>query len=276
LKTIVVVKFFIINFDNFFKARMTNNNKTILITGATSGIGRASAELFAKNGWNTILTGRRKERLEELKGALESSYNIRVLTLCFDVQNREEVKNTVALHASEIAKTDVLLNNAGLALGKSSFENGVESDWETMIDTNLKGLIYMTKELIPIMKSKKSGHIINISSTAARDVYPGGNVYSASKFAVDGLTRSLRIDLLPLQIKVTSITPGMVDTEFSEVRFHGDKSKADAVYNGFTPLHAEDIADAIFYAATRPAHVNIGDIVITCTAQATSNITFKS
>jgi 3-hydroxy acid dehydrogenase / malonic semialdehyde reductase len=250
--------------------------KTILITGSTSGIGKASAELFAKNGWNMILTGRRDERLNDIKTDIEAKYKIQVTTLCFDVRDREEISRLFSENRAIIQSVDVLLNNAGLALGKSSFEDGDESDWETMIDTNLKGMIYMTKEIVPFMILKKSGHIINISSTAARDVYPGGNVYSASKFAVDGLTRSLRIDLLPHNIRVGMIAPGMVDTEFSEVRFKGDKSKADAVYQGFEPLQAEDIADAIYYMASRPAHINIGDIVITCTAQATSSIVFKT
>ncbi len=251
-------------------------SRTILITGATSGIGKASAELFAKNHWNLILTGRREDRLLKIQVDLEKKYDVKVNILCFDVRDREQIRKLISENALLIKNIDVLLNNAGLALGKSSFEDGEETDWETMIDTNLKGLIYMTKEIVPFMKDRKSGHIINISSTAARDVYPGGNVYSATKYAVDGLTKSLRIDLLPYMIKVTSITPGMVDTEFSEVRFKGDKSIADQVYKGLTPLYAEDIADAIYYAASRPAHVNIGDIVITCTAQANSTIVLRN
>jgi 3-hydroxy acid dehydrogenase / malonic semialdehyde reductase len=189
---------------------MSIQKKTILITGATSGIGMASAEIFARNEWNLILTGRRGDRLEKIKKNLEDNYETQVITFCFDIRNREEIRKIFSENKSLFQSVDVLLNNAGLALGKSSFEDGDETDWETMIDTNLKGMIYMTKEIIPFMKLKKSGHIINISSTAARDVYQGGNVYSASKFAVDGLTKSLRIDLLPHKIRVGMIAPGMV------------------------------------------------------------------
>lgn len=254
---------------------MSIPKKTILITGATSGIGKASAELFAKNDWNLILTGRRLDRLTYIKKNLEDSYGIQVRIFCFDIRDREEIRKLFLENQTTFQTVDVLLNNAGLALGKSSFEDGDEIDWETMIDTNLKGMIYMTKEIVPFMKSKKSGHIINISSTAARDVYQGGNVYSASKFAVDGLTKSLRIDLLPHKIRVGMIAPGMVDTEFSEVRFKGDQSKANEVYKGFEPLHGNDIAEAIYYMASRPDHINIADMVITCAAQATSSIVFK-
>lgn len=255
---------------------MSDHKKTILITGATSGIGKACAELFAKNRWNLILTGRREPRLDELKDKLIAQFDCQVRTLTFDVRDRDQIREIFSKEDSLFKNVDLLLNNAGLALGKSSFEMGDESDWETMIDTNLKGMIYMTKEIIPYMKARHTGHIINISSTAARDVYAGGNVYSASKFAVDGLTKSLRIDLLPYNIRVSMIAPGMVDTEFSEVRFKGDKVKADEVYKGFTPLSAEDIADAVYYVASRPAHVNVGDMVITCTAQATSSIVLKN
>lgn len=250
--------------------------KTVLITGATSGIGRACADIFARHGHRLILTGRRQDRLIAIRDALISQYNVPVDILDFDVQDRAAVHKAMMSDSILSHPIDILVNNAGLALGKSSFEDGNESDWETMIDTNLKGMIYMTKEIVPLMIAQKSGHIINISSTAARDVYPGGNVYSASKYAVDGLTKSLRMDLLPHNIRVTSIAPGMVDTEFSLVRFKGDKNKADGVYQGFTPLYAEDVADAIYYAASRPPHVNIGDILITATAQATSNMTHRS
>jgi 3-hydroxy acid dehydrogenase / malonic semialdehyde reductase len=251
-------------------------SKTILITGATSGIGEASAILFAQNGWNLILTGRRQDRLNELSSKIKAEHDVKLLCLCFDVRNREYIRNIAMDFKREFASVDVLLNNAGLALGRSSFEDGDETDWETMIDTNVRGLIAMSKEIIPHMKSKKTGHIINISSTAARDMYPGGNVYSATKAAVDALTQSLRIDLLPYSIKVSSVTPGMVETEFSEVRFKGDKSKADAVYDNLEPLHAIDVADAIYYIASRPEHVHIGDILITCTSQATSNIIYRN
>jgi NADP-dependent 3-hydroxy acid dehydrogenase YdfG len=253
-----------------------NKNKLALISGATSGIGKASAELFAKEGWNLVITGRRQERLDVLAKKLSEENKINVITLCFDVANRSELQKAIAKHQSDLETIDVLINNAGLALGKSPFQDGLDSDWETMIDTNVKGLIYLTKEIIPFFLKKKSGHIINVSSTASRDMYPGGNVYSATKSAVDALTKSLRLDLLEHNIKVSSVAPGMVQTEFSEVRFHGDKAMAERVYEGFEPLKAKDIADAIYYIASRPAHVHIGDMVITCTAQANSNVVFKS
>lgn len=246
--------------------------KTILITGASSGIGEATARQFAAQGWNIILIARRFERLEAIKTELESQFSSTIHIFQLDVRDRKALRNLFLKHKNVLEQTDVLVNNAGLALGRAPFHEGDEQDWETMIDTNLKGLIYMTKEISVFMVAKRSGHIINISSTAARDPYQGGNVYSATKYAVDGLTQSLRIDLLPHQIKVTSITPGMVETEFSLVRFHGDQKKAKNVYNSIEPLLAQDIADAIYYVSTRPKHVCIGDLLITCTAQATSNI----
>ena len=252
-----------------------NKNKLAFISGATSGIGKATAELFAKEGWNLVITGRRQERLEVLTHRLTSENNIQVIPLCFDISQREEVRRVLASHQELLTFIDVLINNAGLALGKSPFQEGLEKDWETMIDTNVKGLIYLTKEIIPFFIKKKSGHIINVSSTAARDMYLGGNVYSATKSAVDALTKSLRLDLLEYNIKVSSIAPGMVQTEFSEVRFHGNKELADNVYKGFEPLVANDIADAIYYVASRPAHVHIGDMFITCTAQANSNTVYR-
>jgi 3-hydroxy acid dehydrogenase / malonic semialdehyde reductase len=252
------------------------NRKKVLITGATSGIGKATAYIFAEHGWDLIITGRRDDRLAAISKEIIDTYHVNVTTSCFDIQNRSELALKMIELKSELSLVTVLVNNAGLALGKSTFDDGLESDWETMIDTNIKGLIYMTKEIIPYMKSNKAGHIINISSTAARDMYQGGNVYSATKSAVDAFTKSLRIDLLPHSIKVSSIAPGMVDTEFSEVRFHGDKTKAGAVYQGFESLHAEDVADAIYYIASRPEHVHIGDMLMTCTAQATSTLVLKN
>lgn len=250
--------------------------KKVLITGATSGIGEATAILFALNNWDLIITGRRKERLELISKDIQNKYNVNVTSLCFDIQDRKELQEKINSISNELTELDVLVNNAGLALGKSTFDEGVENDWETMINTNLKGLIYMTKEIVPYMKAHKKGHVINISSTAARDMYIGGNVYSATKSAVDAFTKSLRLDLLEHNIKVSSVAPGMVNTEFSEVRFHGDKIKAESVYKGFEPLQAEDVADAIYYIASRPQHVNIGDILITCTAQANSNVVLKN
>jgi NADP-dependent 3-hydroxy acid dehydrogenase YdfG len=251
-------------------------NKLAFVSGATSGIGEATAEILAANQWDLIISGRRLDRLNKLTSSLKTKYNVDVRTVCFDIQQREKVKDSLASCADLLPKLDLLVNNAGLALGKSPFQEGLESDWETMIDTNLKGLIYLTKEVIPFMIENKSGHIVNISSTAARDMYPGGNVYSASKSAVDALTKSLRLDLLEHNIKVSSVAPGMVHTEFSEVRFHGDKAKAEKVYQGFEPLYAKDVADAIYYIVSRPSHVHIGDLLITCKAQANSNIVIKS
>jgi 3-hydroxy acid dehydrogenase / malonic semialdehyde reductase len=250
-------------------------NKKVLITGATSGIGKAAAYLFAEHGWNLIITGRREDRLTEISKEIIEKYKVKVTTSCFDIQDRKELAEKMSELKSELTTVDVLINNAGLALGREPFDLGLESDWETMIDTNIKGLIYMTKEIVPYMKANQSGHILNISSTAARDMYQGGNVYSATKSAVDAFTKSIRIDLLPYHIKVSSLAPGMVDTEFSEVRFHGDKTKAEAVYQGFEPLHASDIADTIYYIASRPQHVHIGDVLMTSTAQATSSIVLK-
>lgn len=251
-------------------------SKTVLITGATAGIGKATAEIFAANGWNTIITGRREENLQKLKQQLETEYNVKVLTLCFDVQNRNEVNKAIESLSGNWKIIDVLVNNAGLALGKEPLQEGNIEDWETMIDTNVKGLLYITQAVLPEMIKRKSGHIINLSSTAGKEVYAGGNVYCATKHAVEALTKSMRIDVLPYGIKVSSVSPGLVETEFSKVRFKGDNQKADSVYKGFTPLYAEDVADAIYYVASRPAHVNIGDILLTCTAQANSTTVFKT
>jgi len=247
----------------------------VFITGASSGIGKATASIFAKNGHDLIITGRRKEKLEQLKTELENNFNVKVLPLVFDIQNKNEVENTINRLDNKWKQINVLVNNAGLALGKESFQDTNTKDFETMIDTNIKGLLYISKAIIPLMQANKNGHIINLSSTAAKEVYPGGHVYCATKHAVDAITKGMRIDLLPFGIKVTSISPGMVDTEFSKVRFKGDENKAAEVYKGFTPLYAEDVADTIFYAANLPKHVCINDLVLTSTAQANSYITFK-
>jgi 3-hydroxy acid dehydrogenase / malonic semialdehyde reductase len=250
-------------------------NQIAIITGATSGIGKSSAKIFAQNGYNLIITGRREERLIELKSELEAEFKVEVDCLNFDVQDRNALRIAIESIKSKLPNVKFLINNAGLALGRSPFDTGLESDWETMIDTNVKGLIYMTKEIVPYMIANKSGHIINISSTAARDMYVGGNVYSATKSAIDAFSQSLRMDLLPHQIKVSTVAPGMVETEFSLVRFHGDESKANPVYQGFEPLKPEDVADTIYYIASRPAHVHIGDVLMTCTAQANSTMVLK-
>lgn len=244
-------------------------SKIILVTGASSGFGKAIATKFAAGGWNVILTARRKEKLDELAKALETTYGIKTLSLTFDVQDKKAVFDNLQNLPTEWQAINILVNNAGLALGRDSFENANLEDWETMIDTNVKGLLYASKAVLPML-IKEKGHIINIGSTAGKEVYKDGNVYCASKHAVDAISKAQRIDLLPYQIKVTAIHPGAADTEFSVVRFKGDAEKANAVYNGYTPLMAEDIADTVWYVANTPAHVCINDLVITCTAQANS------
>lgn len=247
-----------------------------MITGATSGFGRAIAEKFAENGYNIIATGRREDRLEALKTSLEENYGIKVITSAFDVRNRTEVTEAVNELKAKVNSIDILVNNAGLASGMSTIDEGDMDDWDVMIDTNLKGLLYVTRQVMPLIKSSKAGHIINIGSTAGKTVYKNGNVYCATKFAVDALNQSMRIDLLPYGIKVTAINPGMAETEFSLVRFKGDAERAAAVYNDLQPLKAEDIANVAFYCATLPPHVCINDITMTCTNQANSMYTLRN
>lgn len=247
----------------------------ILVTGATSGFGKAIAEKFASNGWDCIITGRRKDRLDELANTLAAQYTVQVLPLAFDVQNREETFVQIQSIPQQWQAITVLVNNAGLAAGRDSFDVASIDDWEQMIDTNVKGLLYMSKAVLPLFIQQGKGHIINIGSTAGKEVYKDGNVYCATKFAVDAISKAQRIDLLPHKIKVTSIHPGAAETEFSMVRFKGDEAKAKAVYDGFEPLHAPDIADIVYYCATVPPHVCINDLVITCTAQANSFYTYK-
>ncbi len=243
-------------------------NRIALITGATSGIGKATAELLAANKFNLILTGRRKEKLETLESELIQRFGINVLSLSFDVRNKKEVNDAIAGLPQHWRAVDVLINNAGLAVGLSHIDKGEVDDWERMIDTNVKGLLYITRAVTPLMIACGRGHIVNISSIAGKEVYENGNVYCATKHAVDALSKAMRIDLLQDNIRVTNIAPGMVDTEFSTVRFKGDKARADKVYEGVTPLYAEDIAEAILFAITRPPHVNINDLVIMATDQA--------
>lgn len=243
-------------------------HKIILITGATSGIGLACAEKFAKEGYHLIITGRREERLSEIKARLESSFNIRVHTLCFDVQERQDVFNAVESLPDQWQAIDILINNAGLALGRDSFDNADLDDWDTMMHTNVDGLLYVSRAVLTSMIKRRSGHIINLGSVAGKEIYENGNVYCASKFAVDAISKSMRIDLLKHNIKVTAIHPGAVETEFSLVRYKGDEEKANAAYTGFKPLTAQDIADTIYYCATLPDHVCINDLVITCLQQA--------
>ena len=242
--------------------------KTVLITGATAGIGKACAEKFAAAKDNLILTGRRADRLAALKTALENQYKIDVITCCFDVRHREEVFRAVNDLPDHWKNIDILVNNAGLALGRDSFEDANLADWETMLHTNVDGLLYVSKAVIPFMIRNKKGHIINMGSIAGKEVYEKGNVYCASKFAVDAISRSMRIDLLKYGIKVTSINPGAVETEFSLVRYNGDESKAASAYEGYEPLQASDIADTVFYCSELPPHVCINDLTITCLQQA--------
>ncbi len=250
-------------------------NKTILVTGATSGFGKAIAEKFASNQSNIIITGRRKDTLLALANALEKKYTIKVLPLTFDVRNKNEVFTILSGLTDEWKNIDVLINNAGLALGRDSFENAAIDDWETMLDTNVKGMMYVTRAILPYMIAKQKGHIINIGSIAGKEVYQYGNGYCASKHAVDALSKSMRIDLLHHSIKVTAIHPGAAETEFSLVRFKGDAAKAAAVYEGYTPLSANDIADTVFYCATLPEHVCINELTIMPTAQANANLFYK-
>ena len=243
-------------------------NKTILITGATSGFGKAMAEKFASNNWNCIVTGRRKEKLFAVADDLKKKYGVDVWPLLFDVQKREEVFASINSLPDRWKKIDVLINNAGLALGRDSFENANLDDWDTMMNTNVNGLLYVTKAVLPFMIEKKHGHIINMGSVAAKQIYQFGNAYCASKAAVDAVSHSMRIDLLAHKIKVTAIHPGAAETEFALVRFNGDETKAKQTYLGYTPLYAEDVANIAYYCATLPANVCINDLVVTCTAQA--------
>lgn len=244
--------------------------KTVIITGATSGIGLATAQIFARNGYRLILCGRRNERLEELKHKLKSKTQIHILN--FDVRKLKAVQENIASIPDEFSKIDILVNNAGNAHGLDKFQEGSLDDWDAMMDINVKGLLYVTKAVLPGMLERNSGHIINIGSTAAKEVYPKGNVYCASKAAVDAINQGLRIDLNGTGIKVGAIHPGLVKTEFSEVRFKGDKERADQVYQGYQPLLPEDIADIIFFTVTRPKHVNIADLVVMSIDQASSTI----
>lgn len=249
--------------------------RTIMITGATSGFGESTAIRFAKNGYNIIITGRRKDKLHELEKELLSFGKIKVLSLHFDVRQREEVASVIGNLPAEWKNIDILVNNAGLAVGMDHIDSGNIDDWERMIDTNVKGLLYVTRSILPLMVAQNSGHIINIGSIAGKEPYEYGNVYCASKSAVDSLSKSMRIDLIRNNIKVTQIAPGMAETEFSNVRFKGDDEKAKAVYKGIDALTAEDIADVIYYCATLPAHVCINDLTLTCTQQASPTVNFR-
>jgi 3-hydroxy acid dehydrogenase / malonic semialdehyde reductase len=242
--------------------------KIVFITGATAGFGEALAYKFAANGWSLILNGRRKDRLDSLKVKLEEQFGVTVILLPFDVREQQQVSDAVNALPDEWKRIDVLINNAGLALGRDRFHEAAVDDWDTMLDTNVKGLLYVSKAVIPFMVERKQGHIINLGSVAAKEIYEKGNVYCASKAAVDAISKSMRIDLLPYYIKVTAVHPGAAETEFSLVRFKGDSETAGKIYEGFQPLNASDVADIIFYTTTLPPHVCINDLVVTCTQQA--------
>lgn len=246
------------------------NRKIALITGATAGIGLETALLLAKNNFNLILTGRRKERLITLKKQLESNLDCKVQILNFDVRKRAEVEKALSSLKDEWKNVDVLINNAGLAAGLGPVNSADIDDWDNMIDTNIKGLLYITRIVSPWMVERKSGHIINLSSIAGKEAYPNGSVYCGTKHAVVAITKAMRIELMPAGIKVTSIAPGAVETEFSLVRFGGDAEKAALVYKGFTPLQARDLAETILFVVTRPAHVNIDDLLIMPVNQASA------
>ncbi len=250
-------------------------NKTILITGATAGIGKETAFRFAKEGHRLILCARRKELLEDLVENIKTNFNVEAIALIIDVRDKDAVEQKLSSLPKEWRNIDVLVNNAGLALGLNTIDNGNINDWEVMIDTNVKGLLYMTKFTLPYIEKSSCPHIINIGSIAGKEAYPKGNVYCATKHAVDALSKSMRIDLLKKGIKVSQVAPGAVETEFSVVRFKGDKTKADKVYQNYQPLRGEDVADVVYYVSNLPKHVNINDVLVMPTAQAAAGIFHK-
>ena len=246
-----------------------------LITGATSGIGLSTSIMFASLGYDIIITGRRLERLKDLKSEIENKYNVRVQHLCFDIRSKEETINSFSTLSQEWRNIDVLINNAGLASGLEPIQDGDFEDWDKMIDTNIKGLLYISRLVTPIMKSRMKGHIVNIGSIAGKQVYPNGGVYCATKHAVDAISEALRLDLVNYGVKVSQVCPGAVKTEFGNVRFHGDDERAEKVYDGFEPLTAEDIASVIKYIIQLPDHICINDIVVMPKAQASAYVTHK-
>jgi 3-hydroxy acid dehydrogenase / malonic semialdehyde reductase len=251
------------------------DNKIVLVTGASSGIGKSCAENFAREGAKLILTARREERLKDLSGYLKKQFGTLSVSLTFDIRKYKQVETAFNSLPEEWKNVDILINNAGLARGFSKIYDADIEHWEEMIDTNVKGLLYITRLVSPFMVKRETGHIINIGSTAGHEVYVNGNVYCATKFAVKALSQSIRLDVLDKNIKVTSVDPGMVVTEFASVRFSGDQEKANNVYKGLTPLSAEDVAQAVLFAATRPPHVNINEILITPSAQASSTQVYR-
>lgn len=255
-----------------FGTNLQQMSKIAFITGATSGIGEASARKFAAEGWHLIITGRRSDRLNTLKEDLSTRYNTQVLTLTFDVRKLQEVKDAISTLNDNWKEIDLLINNAGLAVGRGPIHEGIYDDWERMIDTNIKGLLYVTRELTPIMIANKKGHIINIGSLAGHEAYGDGNVYCGTKHAVIAMSRAMRIDLVKYGIKVSVVSPGATETEFSLVRYKGDKAIADKTYAGYQPLTSEDVAESVYFIANQPKHVNIEEIFLLPTAQATTNI----
>lgn len=255
---------------------MTSLKSSIVcITGASSGIGRACAIAFARNGANVLLAARRQERTNHLAQELGHDYSAKAHAVHLDVTNRRAVEELFSSLPPEWKNIDILVNNAGLARGLAKFHEGKVEDWEEMIDTNVKGLMYVTRAVLPGMVERNSGHVINIGSIAGHQTYPMGNMYCASKFAVTGLSRSLKMDLLGTAVRVTSVDPGLVETEFNQVRFHGDKERGSTTYTGMTPLRPEDIADIVLFCTTRPAHVNIGELLVTPTDQATVSMVHR-
>lgn len=250
-------------------------NQVVLITGASAGIGESCAYAFAAEGANLIITARRLELLEKIKSDIEEKYSVKVLPLKMDVTNREEVISAIAGLSDEWKNIDILLNNAGLARGLTKLYNDNPDGWDEMLDTNVKGLLIVTKEIVKGMAERKSGHVINLGSIAGHQAYPGGGVYCATKHAVRAITDSLRMDVLENNIRVSSVDPGMVETNFSDIRFYGDKEKAKNVYKGLTPLYAEDIAETVIFCATRPKHVNINEIIIMASAQANATMVYR-
>lgn len=251
------------------------SNKTVFITGASAGIGKACAAAFAKSGANLLLAARRINKLNELANSLSKEYKVKIKSVEMDVRNNDEVTEALSSLDNEWKNIDILINNAGLARGFDKIYEGKLTDWEEMIDTNIKGLLFVTRQVLPGMVERKSGHIINIGSVAGHETYPSGNVYAATKFAVNALTKSIRMDVLDKNIKVSTVDPGLVETEFSIVRFSGDETKAKNVYNGIVPLNGDDIADAVFYCATRPTHVNINEVILTPIAQASPTMVHR-
>ncbi|NOZ12084.1 MAG: SDR family oxidoreductase [Acidobacteria bacterium] len=254
---------------------MELKGKTVLVTGATAGIGRETAKMFAEKGCNLILTGRRENRLAELKSELENAGRIKVSIHSFDISDRAACEKFVSGIPAEFRNIDILVNNAGVGRGMDKLHEGNLDDWEEMIDTNVKGLLYITRMIVPGMVKQNSGHIINVGSIAGQEVYPGGNIYCASKHAVHAISQALRMELVDTPLRVTEIAPGMVETEFSVVRFHGDRERADNVYKGLDPLTGADIADLIVFAASRPPHVQINEVIVMPTAQATATIAHR-